>query len=75
MNFVEYPKALYLRGWDDLAAVVTVHNAAEEADARAAGYRVISEPVAAPAMDDDAPEVPKRRGRPPGAAAVAPDAQ
>lgn len=71
MNFVEYPKALYLRGWDDLAAMVTVHNAAEEADARAAGYRTLSEPVAAPAMDDDASDAPKRRGRPPGAVSVA----
>lgn len=65
--FVEYPKALYLRGWDDLDAVVTVHDAAQEAEARAEGYRTLLEPVAAPAVVEDAPEEPKRRGRPPKA--------
>lgn len=43
--FHEYPKALYLRGWEDLDATVVVANAAEEADARARGYRMLSEPV------------------------------
>lgn len=48
--FHEYPKALYLRGWADLAASVTVQDAAGEADARAAGYRALgeAEAVAAP---------------------------
>ena len=67
MAFVEYPKMLYLHGWDDLDANVTVNDAAEEAAARAEGYRGINEPPPAPEMDDDAPEAPKRRGRPPKA--------
>ncbi len=46
--FHEYPKALYLRGWDDLSASVTVQDATGEADARAAGYRMLSEPPPAP---------------------------
>lgn len=40
----EYPKSLYLRGWDDLSATVVVHDAAAEAEARAAGYRMLSDP-------------------------------
>ena len=70
MTYIEYPKALYLRGWEDLGAMVMVHNAAEEADARTEGYRTLAEPVAPPAVADDAPDAPKRRGRPPGAVAV-----
>ena len=46
--FHEYPKALYRRGWDDLSASVTVQDAAGEAEARAAGYRMLSEPQKAP---------------------------
>ncbi len=65
MVIVEYPKALYLRGWDDLDACVTVHDAEQEAEARAEGYRMLSEPVEAPETDDDTPDAPKRRGRPP----------
>lgn len=42
---IEYPKALYLRGWDDLAACVTVKNRAEEQEARGAGYRMLSDPA------------------------------
>lgn len=53
---IEYPKSLYLRGWDDLNATVTVLDAAQEAEARKAGYRMLSEPVEPPAP---------RRGRPP----------
>lgn len=68
MTFFEFPKALYLRGWDDLDAYVTVQNAAEEAAARAKGYRGINEAAPAPAVEDDAQEAPKRRGRPPKAA-------
>jgi hypothetical protein len=52
--FHEYPKALYLRGWDDLSASVTVQDASGEADARAAGYRMLSEPepaAAAPVVE------------------------
>lgn len=42
--FHEYPKSLYLRGWADLSATVVVHDAAAEAEARAAGYRMLSDP-------------------------------
>lgn len=42
--FHEFPKSLYLRGWDDLSATVVVHDAAAEAEARAAGYRMLSDP-------------------------------
>lgn len=61
MTFHEYPKSLYLRGWDDLSAERVVKDAAEEADARAAGYRMLSELV-----EDAEPPAP-RRGRPPKA--------
>ena len=64
---VEYPKALYLRGWDDLDAMVTVHDAAQEAEAREDGYRSLTEPVVVPAVGDDTSDAPKRRGRPPKA--------
>jgi hypothetical protein len=64
---VEYPKALYLRGWDDLDAMVTVYDAGQEAEARADGYRALVDPPVVPAVVDDAPEEPKRRGRPPKA--------
>ena len=67
MIIVEYPKALYAHGWDDLDAMVTVQDAAEEADARAHGYRGLSEAPPVPETDDDAPDEPKRRGRPPKA--------
>jgi hypothetical protein len=44
-GFVEYPKALYgPKGWDDLADCWRVHNAEEEADARADGYKTLAEP-------------------------------
>lgn len=69
MIIVEYPKALYLRGWDDLEACVTVHDRAQEDDARAMGYRMLSEPVGAPDMEDDATEAPKLRKRSPKALA------
>jgi hypothetical protein len=61
---VEYPKALYRRGWEDLDACVTVHDAAQEAAARAEGYRTLLEPVATAEAGDDTPEAPNRRGRP-----------
>lgn len=65
--FVEYPKALYLRGWEDLDAVVTVYDAEQEAQAREDGYRTLVEPPVVPAVAADTPEDPKRRGRPPKA--------
>lgn len=67
MTIIEYPKALYRAGWDDLDASVTVHSAQEESSARAEGYRGLSEPVEAVGEGDDAPGAPKRRGRPPKA--------
>lgn len=72
MVIVEYPKGLYLRGWEDLDAFVIVKDAEEEAAARAKGYRHINEPAPvdaapAPVGHDDSPEEPKRRGRPPKA--------
>jgi hypothetical protein len=65
----DFPKGLYLHGWDDMDAYVIVADAAEEAAARAKGYRHINEPVAvqavsAPVVDDDTTDAPKRRGRP-----------
>ena len=64
MPHIEFPKVLYLRGWDDLDACVTVQDAGQEADARAQGYRGLDEPVAMPEAGEDAPDAPKRRGRP-----------
>jgi hypothetical protein len=52
----EYPKALYLRGWDDLSAYVTVFDAAGETASRAAGYRHLHDPEPAmPPVPVDAP--------------------
>jgi hypothetical protein len=64
MPYIEFPKALYLRGWDDLDACVTVQNAEQEQDARAQGYRSLAEPPVELEAGGDAPDAPKRRGRP-----------
>ena len=56
--FTEYPKSLYLKGWDDLDASVIVHDAEQEAQARGDGYRALHEPVA------DVQDAPRKRGRP-----------
>ena len=40
---IEYPKQLYLRGWDDLSATIVVMDAEQEAEARKAGYTMLSE--------------------------------
>lgn len=49
MAFAEYPKALYgPRGWGDLDDCRRVFTAEEEAQARAEGYRCLSEDAAAP---------------------------
>ncbi len=64
---VEYPKALYLRGWEDLDAMITVYDAEQEAEAREDGYRSLAEPPVVLAVSDDSPDAPKRRGRPPKA--------
>ena len=42
---IEYPKQLYMHGWDDLSATVVVMDAEQEAAARKAGYKMLSEPV------------------------------
>ena len=68
MPHIEYPKALYLRGWDDLAACITVQDAGQEQYARAQGYRSLAEPVVMQEVGEDAPDAPKRRGRPAKAA-------
>lgn len=41
--FQEFPKALYLKGWDDLSAAVTVNSAEEEESARKDGYKGLNE--------------------------------
>jgi len=64
MPHVEFPKVLYLRGWDDLAACITVQDAGQEAEARVQGYRSLAERVAEAEVGEDAPDAPKRRGRP-----------
>lgn len=74
----EYPKALYLHGWDDLSAFVTVDDAQAETQARSIGYRMLTDVAETQqiSQNDDtakaeapmsaAPaEAPKRRGRPP----------
>ena len=40
---IEYPKQLYLHGWDDLDATVVVHDAGQEAAARKDGYKMLSD--------------------------------
>ena len=40
---IEYPKQLYLHGWDDLSATIVVMDAEQEAEARKAGYTMLSE--------------------------------
>ena len=40
---IEYPKQLYLHGWDDLSATVVVMDAEQEAAARKDGYKMLSE--------------------------------
>ena len=55
--FQEYPKSLYLRGWDDLSAHVIVQDGAAETEARKAGYRMLTDPPAlAPDTDGDGAE-------------------
>ena len=62
---MEYPKQLYRSGWDDLTDTIVVSDADAEGDARQAGFRMLSDPDEQ--VEDDAPEAPKRRGRPPKA--------
>lgn len=45
---MRYPLALYgPKGWDDLTDMVTARNEAQEADARARGYKMLRETVEA----------------------------
>lgn len=55
MSFSEYPKQLYRKGWEDLSDTVVVNDADQEAQARADGFVMLSEPVAEAA--------PAKRGR------------
>lgn len=80
MAFAEYPKALYLDGWHNLASYRRVASAEEEGAARAEGYKTlpewphpdnppVAEPVvvAAPEAPPAAPNpepAPRRPGRP-----------
>jgi hypothetical protein len=41
----EYPKALFMCGWDDLTQCIVVSSEDEELSARANGYRGIDEPA------------------------------
>lgn len=41
---IEYPKSLY-KSWADIDDTRVVNDAMEEDEARAAGYRMLSEPV------------------------------
>lgn len=43
--FYEYPKSLYLEGWDNLDASVIVNDSDEEFEARKQGYKSLDEPV------------------------------
>ena len=40
---IEYPKQLYLHGWDDLSATVIVEDAEQEDEARKQGYKMLSD--------------------------------
>lgn len=61
----EYPKALYLHGWADLSACAVVRDAAEEAQARQEGFRMLAEGDATASPVEPAQEPAKpRRGRP-----------
>jgi hypothetical protein len=40
----EYPKSLYLKGWEDLDATVVVYDADEEAVMRSSGYKGLADP-------------------------------
>ena len=53
----EYPKQLYRKGWDDLSDSIVVDNAEDEAEARIAGFKMLS----------DGDEAPVKRGRKPKA--------
>lgn len=58
----EYPKQLYRKGWDDLSDSVVVENESEEAEARVAGFKMLSEGDEAQPDDQEAPA---KRGRKP----------
>ena len=51
---MEYPKSLYLHGWDDLDATVIVNTYEEEQEARKQGYKMLA----------DEEEKPKRGRKP-----------
>lgn len=49
MDFNEYPKMLYRKGWDDLSDSVQVENDEQEGEARQQGFKMLGEEEAAPA--------------------------
>lgn len=51
---MNYPRSLYLKGWEDLSLTVIVHSEDEELAARANGYKNLKEtPLDAPVAGDD----------------------
>ena len=65
MAIIEYPKSLYLKGWDDLDAMVIVYDEEGEKAARAKGYKGLAENEVIPASLQV--EVKRGPGRPPKA--------
>ena len=53
----EYPKSLYLKGWEDLSLHVIVNSPEEEEAARKEGYRSLGEGPDAPAKKTRAKKV------------------
>lgn len=45
MDFNEYPKMLYRKGWDDLSDSILVENAEQEGEARQQGFKMMNEPT------------------------------
>ncbi len=43
MEFIEYPKQLYRKGWKDLSDTIVVNSAEEEDAARADGFKMLGE--------------------------------
>lgn len=54
----EFPKSLYLEGWDDLSKTVVVRDSDEEFEWRKQGYKMLSETEVTEVGE------PRKRGRP-----------
>lgn len=61
MSFIEYPKQLYRKGWEDLSDTVVVNDADQEAQARADGFAMLSEQAGT--EEKPAQAAPAKRGR------------